>query len=82
MRNREKQRDDERCEQLEVVGVQPEAEHDLDDNVIEYRAEDAACELRGEVARPVAENDLADDDRRKAVTMAPRPMSTVELPWY
>lgn len=66
IRNGEEERDDQRRDELEVVRIQAELQHDLEHKVIDHSADGHGQKLEAEIREQLAENDLADDNGSKA----------------
>ena len=64
IRNGEEERDDQRRDELEVVRVQAELQHDLEHKVIDHSADGHGQKLEAEIREQLAEDDLADDNGR------------------
>ena len=59
IRNGEEERDDQRRDELEVVRVQAELQHDLEHKVIDHSADGHGQKLEAEIREQLAEDDLA-----------------------
>ena len=66
MRHRQEQRNHQRGEQLQVVGVQAEPQDHLDDHVVDDGAQGDSQQLQRKIAEQFAEYHLADDHGRQA----------------
>ena len=58
MRNSEEHCDDQRGEQLQQIRVQTHPEHDLDDDIVDHRADGDTGEFRCKIPEDLSEGDI------------------------